>query len=125
MTDETGAEPPLDPAFEKVRRKMVRLLAISIAVLFVGLIAVLSAVVYRTADTAPTTGEAAGEETGAPITLPQGARILETSLSADRILIRVATGDGEEILLVDRATGSVAARYQVLFGSNAQNSSAP
>ena len=40
-------EKPLDPEMEKVRRKMVRLLGISIGIMFVGLMAVLAGVVYK------------------------------------------------------------------------------
>ena len=118
MSDETGAQPPLDPAFEKIRRKMVRLLALSIAVLFVGLIAVLSAVVYRSAG--PATASLA--EGGGPISLPVGARVLETSLSGETILLRVAIGDSEEILLVDRPSRRVLSRYQLVFDGSEKNS---
>ena len=40
-------EKPLDPAMENVRKKMVRLLAISLGVMMVGLMAVLGAIVYK------------------------------------------------------------------------------
>jgi hypothetical protein len=40
-------EKPLDPDMEKVRRKMVRLLAVSIGIMFIGLMAVLGAIVYK------------------------------------------------------------------------------
>ena len=40
-------EAPLDPAFEKVRRKMVRLLIISSSVIILGLMAVVYSIVYR------------------------------------------------------------------------------
>lgn len=40
-------EPVLDPAMERVRRKMIRLLAVSIGVMLIGLMAVLIAVVYK------------------------------------------------------------------------------
>lgn len=52
---EQPQEPQLDPAMERVRRKMVRLLIISIAIMVIGLMAVLAAVVYKinkTPDTA-------------------------------------------------------------------------
>jgi hypothetical protein len=40
-------EKPLDPEMEKVRRKMVRLLAVSIGIMFIGLMTVLGAIVYK------------------------------------------------------------------------------
>ncbi|MEP2946547.1 MAG: hypothetical protein ABJN11_08145 [Lentilitoribacter sp.] len=40
-------EKPLDPTMEKVRRKMIRLLGVSLGVMFIGVMAVLAAVVYK------------------------------------------------------------------------------
>ncbi|MEW7008114.1 hypothetical protein [Lentilitoribacter sp. EG35] len=40
-------EKPLDPEMEKVRRKMVRLLGVSLGIMFIGVMAVLAAVVYK------------------------------------------------------------------------------
>ena len=47
VNDDDLDEKPLDPEMEKVRRKMVRLLAVSIGVMFIGLMAVLGAIVYK------------------------------------------------------------------------------
>ncbi len=108
--NDTGGVPH-DPAFEKVRRKMVRLLAISIAVLFVGLIAVLSAVVYRTSD-----GEG-GQRAGGtlpPVAIGAGARIAGVALDGDTALLTVERADGgQDLLLLDLATGAVASRYPI------------
>lgn len=46
-TEEQPQEPQIDPAMERVRRKMVRLLIISIAIMVIGLMAVLAAIVYK------------------------------------------------------------------------------
>lgn len=107
MTDaNTEAEGVIDPATERLRRKMVRLLAVSIGIMFVGVMAVLAAVVYRT-------GDSAGPEHGAEITLalPAGSEVAETSLSGDTILVRVFMPEGEEIILFDRRDGSIVNRY--------------
>ena len=45
--DLDGEEQPLDPAMERVRRKMIRLLAVSIGIMVIGLMAVLAAIVYK------------------------------------------------------------------------------
>jgi len=45
--NDTDEEQPLDPAMERVRRKMVRLMVISIGIMMVGLMAVLGAIVYK------------------------------------------------------------------------------
>ena len=102
---------PNDPAFEKVRRKMVRLLAISIAVLFVGLIAVLSAVVYRTSD-----GEGARRAGGTlpPVAIGVGARITNVALDGNNALLTVErAAGGQDLILLALATGTVASRYPV------------
>ncbi|RIX98727.1 fimbrial protein [Aureimonas flava] len=102
---------PHDPAFEKVRRKMVRLLGVSIAVLFVGLIAVLSAVVYRTSD-AKDDARAGG--TLPPLAIGAGARITSSALDGDQALLTVERTDGgQDLLLLDLRSGTVAARYPV------------
>jgi cytoskeletal protein RodZ len=58
-------EPPLDPAMERVRRKMIRLLIISIGIMVIGLIAVLSAVVYKI-NQAPDTAESETAQSDIP-----------------------------------------------------------
>lgn len=66
-------EPPLDPAMERVRRKMIRLLIISIGIMVIGLIAVLSAVVYKI-NQAPDTVESETAQSDIPGQSP-GANI--------------------------------------------------
>jgi hypothetical protein len=112
-------EKPLDPAMEKVRRKMIRLLAISISVMMAGLMAVLFAIVYKmnsrpdaslteTAVTMPTgTDEIAGT-----IALPEGARINGQSLSGNRIMLDLSFPNGKrELVVFDMAANRFAARY--------------
>ena len=100
-------EKPLDPAFEKVRRKMVRLLAISIGIMMLGLMAVLFAIVYRASE------GSSGLREGA-IRLPARATVVSQSLSGDRLslLIRLADG-GEAILVYELGTNEVIGRYAV------------
>jgi hypothetical protein len=116
MTQTDGADEPLDPALEKVRRKMIRLLAVSIAVLMVGLIAVLSAVVYRAGrDGEETAGGAPATPAEAVLTVPTGARITATAgLSRDRAMVVVETADGrQEILVLDAASGGLVSRTRL------------
>ena len=44
---------PLDPAVEKVRRKLVRFVAINLAILLAALMAVAAAIVYKSRGGAP------------------------------------------------------------------------
>ncbi len=104
---EAEEDKPLDPATEKVRRKMVRLLVISIGVMMIGLMAVLGAIVYKIGSKPDATnvanqGYAIPGEPGfeGRIDLPQGARIVSTSLDGDRVLLQLQLESGAVQLLV-------------------------
>lgn len=105
--DDLEDEKPLDPATEKLRRKMVRLLAVSIGVMMVGVMAVLGAIVYKINDSGRQ--DAMREAGSAPlpyenlegrIDLPDRAEIVSASLDADRVLLQVRMPDGASSLLV-------------------------
>ncbi len=110
---------PLDPAVERVRRKLARLLVASFGVMFLGLIAVFSVIVYRLnapAGEAGLSGDAAIRllSGDAAIRLPAGARIVSTALDGGRALLQVEKPTGAELILVDLADGSILARYELL-----------
>lgn len=109
MAIEDDLEKPLDPAVERIRRKMARLLVVSIAVMMIGLMAVLAAIVYKI-------GDEDGEEefVGAEIALPVGAKPLEFDFSDSEIAVRVdLVGAGEAVLVFDRRTGQPSGRYDL------------
>ncbi|WP_394688095.1 hypothetical protein [Hoeflea sp.] len=104
-------EKPLDPEMEKVRRKMVRLLAVSIGIMFIGLMAVLGAIVYKftQADGADTGGQiAAGSTMALPgddvneavATLPQGFKVESVALDGTRIGFFGRAADGSQRLII-------------------------
>ena len=103
-------EAPLDPAAERLRRKLVRLLFVSGAIMVLGLIAVFSAIVYKVNGAGGSgvgqQGLASADLRTAPISLPQGARIVSTALDGERALLHVEAADGSaSLLLVDLASG--------------------
>ncbi len=125
---QTYQEPQLDPAMERVRRKMVRLLIISIAIMVIGLMAVLAAVVYKinkapdTAETetaqsdipgqAPKTDASAQNAEGkaaeplpmveSQLELAPGTRLLSQSLSGNLVSLETLLPDGgTEIMIYD------------------------
>ncbi|MGV3549834.1 DUF6476 family protein [Rhizobium sp.] len=104
-------EPTLDPALEKVRRKMVRLLIISSLVIILGLMAVVYSIVYRVNKLSPSTSTAPASELAVPparqsITLPAGFVVESTSIEGNRILITGTAGDGGKRMIVhDIGTG--------------------
>jgi hypothetical protein len=91
---------PLDPAMEKVRRKMIRLQIVSGSVMFISLMAVFGAVVYKavgpskTATTATTNAVPSDAPVAATASLPQGFTIENVSFANGDMLFygRLANG---------------------------------
>ncbi len=112
---------PLDPAMEKVRRKMIRLLVISIGIMMAGVMALLFAIVYKinNKSTAPVAAsnisvpQGTDEITGT-IALPEGAQINAHSLSGNQILLDLTLSDGSrEMALFDMGQGRIVAHYKL------------
>lgn len=108
---------PLDPAMESVRRKMVRLQIVSGAIMFVSLMAVFGAVVYKVTRPAPA-GVPAVASNGVPtdspvsgtVSLPAGFAVQSTSLSGSQILFYGQGSDGKHrAIVVDTRTGHTVA----------------
>ena len=114
-------EEPLDPVMERVRKKMIRLLVISIGIMVVGLMAVLGAIVYKISNptssqeaaSQPQTAGEVSDSQGAlaeniELELPDGTVILSTSMTDNRLLISVLLADGSpEFRVVDLTSGQV------------------
>lgn len=110
-------EEPLDPAVEKIRRRMARLMVISIGIMVVGLGAVFTAIFLKlnqATEGETTIATSAASPIPVPesanyigkITLPAGAVIMSTSLSGSQVLLRLKLAAGEEKLwLYDIPTG--------------------
>ena len=110
--DDEG-EKPLDPAVERVRRKLVRFVAINLGILFVALIAVVAALVYRNLSRQPATPPVA-EMVQGRIVLPAGARVVSQSLSGDRILIDAElSGGGRALFVYDIAANRMIGRFDL------------
>ncbi len=120
-SDDEEREEPLDPAVERVRRKLVRFIAINLGILFFALMAVVAALVYRatrveTPPAAPVSELPAA--TGAPvygeITLPRGARLVSQALSGGRLSLHVELADGGSAIFVyDTAQGRMVGRFDL------------
>ncbi|GAB1583205.1 hypothetical protein [Phyllobacterium phragmitis] len=125
---EDDREPPLDPAMERVRRKMMRLLAVSIGIMLIGLMAVLVAVVYKVnrsdePQTPEPRSDIPGQEAAAPvppaiieseIPLAPGTRLLSQSLSGDHVSLETLLPDGgTEIVVYDFRTSRIIARMRL------------
>ncbi|SHG75736.1 hypothetical protein SAMN02745157_4767 [Kaistia soli DSM 19436] len=117
LDDDEREEPPLDPAVERIRQRLKRLIIISSATLLVGLIAVLAAVIYKIGpgQDKASLAASAGEATIAGA-LPAGAKLLSTALDG-RLLALTFESDGVvRIAIVDLATNKVL-RRAVLSGA--------
>ena len=116
--DDEEDEKPLDPAVEKVRRKLVRFIVINLGILFIALMAVVVALVYRAtqaggdrplAAESPVPGEGGALE--GRIDLPPGARVAGHSLSGNVLSLLVEHGDARAIHLYDIHTGRLVGRF--------------
>lgn len=117
-------EKPLDPAVEKVRRKLVRFVGINLGLLFVALMAVVAAIVYKSRSEV---AEVPGQEAEIPvaagdllasgkIALPAGAKIVSQALSGNRVSLDVELAGGARALFVyDLATGRMMGRFDIAF----------
>ena len=115
--DDDTEEKPLDPAVEKVRRKLVRFVVINLGLLFVALMAVVGAVVYQSRTAAPPALSAGDIPSPvgvieARIPLPSGAKIVSQSLSGNRIALDAELADGGRVIfLYDIAERRIVGRF--------------
>jgi len=117
---EIDEEKPLDPAAERVRRKLVRFMVINLGILFAAVMAVVLALVYKSVtETGPQASSSSptapsSEMISGSIPLPEGARIISHAASGDRLTLHVALADeGEAILLYDIPEGRLVGRFAV------------
>ena len=122
-------EKPLDPAVENVRKKLVRFVAINLGLLFVALMAVVAAIVYKTRSEAPAVAGTPASDIPVPtgavpvpagtvlegeIALPAGAKIVSQSLSGSRLSFDLELSDGSHsIYLYDLAERRIVGRFTV------------
>ena len=115
--DDDSGDAPLDPAVERVRRRLVRFIAINLGILFAALLAVFVALVYRSlpdGEARPPVAELPGEAMAGRIDLPAGARIVSQSLSGERIAIDAElAGGGRAIFIFDIRAGRIVGRFDV------------
>ena len=97
-------EKPLDPAVEKVRKKLVRFVAINLGLLLVALMAVVGAIVYKARNSAAPEVAAPASEVGSvlegEIALPAGAKIKSQSLSGNLLALDIELSDGSRAIHV-------------------------
>lgn len=109
---------PLDPNVDKLRRKLIRFMVVNLGLLFLALMVVVAALVYKSYTAKPTPPIAgdiqtpAGEPQTGDIVLPVGAKVLSQSLSGDRLSIEAELTDGSRAIFVyDIAERRMIGRY--------------
>jgi hypothetical protein len=113
---------PLDPSVEKLRRKLVRFITINLGLLFVALIAVIAAVVYKSRGAASPPAVSASEipvpagtVLEGEIALPAAAHLVSQALSGSRLSLDVELPDGRRtIVLYDLAERRVVGRFAIV-----------
>jgi hypothetical protein len=110
-------EKPLDPAVERVRRRLSRLMLIAGLTLGLGVFAVFGAILYKIMAPAnrpapPTVPADAAPRTVAA-SLPAGARLVSTALDGDRMALTYEVDSGALVLVVDMRSGLVISRLRI------------
>ncbi|MET3590349.1 putative PurR-regulated permease PerM [Bartonella silvatica] len=113
---------PLDPAVERVRKKLVRLMIVSISITLILILAVLVGVIYKIAATGSTPKQIASfsphnqnnEVAHHTLSLPKNAKIWSQSLSEHDIVFKILTPDGQEkFMIYNYHTGALIAVFSV------------
>ncbi|MEP0520072.1 MAG: hypothetical protein ABJO09_01870 [Hyphomicrobiales bacterium] len=119
-------EKPLDPAVERVRIKLRRLLMGSSLIMVLGFIAVFGALYYRITQTSEsdetTTTQMSGavSEIAATLALPSDlGSLVDVSLSRGQLVASFENGpDMYTILIINRSDGSIVERYEMKRAAN-------
>jgi hypothetical protein len=127
MTERVAPQPdqdePLDPAVERVRAKLMRFVVINLGILFLALMAVVGALVYRSVSTGSPDTASTGPGLAVPpegsvisgqIALPSGAEILSQSLAGSRLTMLVQTDGAREIVVYDIDAARIIARFAIV-----------
>lgn len=105
-------EAPLDPAVERVRQRLKRLIIISSTTLLVGVVAVLVAVIYRIGpDRSKGPLKPAAAEISIAGAMPAGSQLLSTALDGTLMALTFDIGGTKHVVIVDLAAGSVVRRF--------------
>ncbi|QLC52564.1 hypothetical protein HWV54_02770 [Bartonella alsatica] len=110
---------PLDPAVEQVRKKLMRLMIISISITLILILAVLFGVVYKItvteSNTKPTDHFSSHNRKNKEIahhilSLPKDTQILSQSLSEHNIVLKILTPSGQiKFMIYNYHTGTLIA----------------
>jgi len=119
-TESLAEDEPLDPTLERVKRKMMRLLFVSIFILMSGLMAIFGAILYksRTPAATATTQNNGTLAADLDVSLPEGALVENAVLTdGDRLLVTVRMNNGgTQLLVIGLKSGVVLSRVRLQPG---------
>ena len=109
MHDEDEHEKPLDPATERIQNKLRMLILVSGLTMAIGLVAVFSAIIYRSVKSGNVDLPiwASGE-----LLIGKETKIISSSLDGDLALLTLSTPEGNEIMVLDMRTLTVVSRVK-------------
>jgi hypothetical protein len=99
---ELDEEKPLDPAIEAVRKRLARLMVVSVGIMMVGLLAVLGAIVYKAS------GPSQIAMANGTLAIPAGMTVIDQSLDGERIALRLKSADGTETIMLYSLVNGIA-----------------
>ncbi|WP_018181272.1 hypothetical protein [Kaistia granuli] len=115
---EDGLDTPLDPAVERVRQRLKRLIIVSSATVLLGFAAVLFAVIYRIGPEGSKPGLAAGTvEMRIEQAIPAGGRVISSALDGPLLALTIDVSGATQIVVIDIASGAVVRRIELGAGS--------
>lgn len=106
-------EKPLDAAQLRLQAKLKRLLFWSTGVMVLGLVAVFAAIFYRVTRTDVKPAVAWDRPVIAELPLPEGGRVVATTLDGNRMTVTLESPKGAAILIVDLETMKVVRRLEL------------
>jgi hypothetical protein len=122
--NDDSEEKPLDPAVERIRRRLIRFMLVNFGLLFIALMAVAAAIVYKAGHKSAPAGSDAGVEAPAPaeaptasaeIALPAGSTLVSQSVSGALLSLDVRLADGSRAIFVyDTGQKRMIGRYAVV-----------
>lgn len=112
---------PLDPVLENVRRKLMRLMMISIGILMVGLLGLLFAIVYKVSQVEDEQPEIAQSNSVSQsfqaqieLGLAKTTKIISSELNQSHLKLHVEMqGGAQEILIIDLTNGNTVSRVKL------------
>src|SRR4029079_9677277 len=107
-------EKPLDPAVERVQKRLRRLLLIAGLTLGLGILAVFAGIIYRLStfgDKAPEVP--AGTSAVAETSVPAGAKLVSSNVAGNRVVLTYEHPGGTTLIFVDARSLAVVGRLDL------------